>query len=71
MKTPVLESLINKVADLKVCSIISKRLQHRVFLVNIAKSLRLTILKNICERLLMIATTTFLIQWVKNAFLYI
>ena len=39
-KTPVLESLFNKVAHLKACSFIKKRLQHRCFHVNIAKFLR-------------------------------
>ena len=37
MKTPVLESLFNKVAGLKFCNFIKKRLQHRYFTVNIAK----------------------------------
>ena len=36
----VLEPLSNKVAGLKACNIIEKRLQHRCFLVNIAKHLR-------------------------------
>ena len=36
-KTPVLEPLFNKVADLKACNCINKRLQHRCFFVNIAK----------------------------------
>ena len=40
-ETPVLESLFYE-----------KRLQHRCFLVNIAKFLRTPILKNICEQLL-------------------
>ena len=44
-KTPVLESLFNKVAGL--------RLQHRCFFVNIWKILSTTILKNICERLIL------------------
>ena len=37
----------------KSCNFIKKRLQHRCFLVNIAKFLRTPILKNICERLLL------------------
>ena len=40
MKKPVLESLFNKVADLKA-SIIKKRLEHRCFPVNVAKFLTL------------------------------
>ena len=46
-KIPVLESLFEKVAGLKVCNFIKKRPQHRWFPVNIAKFLRLSILKNI------------------------
>ena len=49
-KTPVLESLFNKVADLQP---VKKRLQYRCFPVNIAKSFRAAILKIICERLLL------------------
>ena len=43
----------NKNAGLQVCNIIENRLQHRCFLVNIAKFLRTHILKNICEQLLL------------------
>ena len=65
METPVLESLFNKAAGLKVCNFIKKRLQHRCvpvniakflgtpILKNIAKFLRTPILKNICGRLLL------------------
>ena len=42
-KIPVLKSLFNFI----------KKLQHRCFTVNIAKFLRTSILKNICERLLL------------------
>ena len=49
-KTPVLESLFNKLAGLKVCNIIKNWLQRRFFLVKFAKLLRTTILKNICQR---------------------
>ena len=41
----MLESLFNKVAGLKACIFIKKRLQHRCFPVNIAKFLRTPILK--------------------------
>ena len=41
----MLESLLNKVAGLKACIFIKKRLQHRCFPVNIAKFLRTPILK--------------------------
>ena len=36
----MLESHFNKVADLKACNFIKKRLEHRCFLVNIAKFIR-------------------------------
>ena len=36
-KTPVLESLFDKVAGPQSCNFIKKRLQHRFFLVNIKK----------------------------------
>ena len=39
-ETSVLESLFNKVAGLNTCNFIKKRLRHRYFPVNIAKSLR-------------------------------
>ena len=38
-KTPVLESFLNKVTDLRVCSFIKQRLQLRCFHENIAKFL--------------------------------
>ena len=55
-ESPVLESLFNKAACLKACNFIKKRLRNRCFLVNTAKILRTPILKNICERLLLIIT---------------
>ena len=36
-ETPLSEPFFNKVADLKVCNFIKKRLQHRCFPVNIVK----------------------------------
>ena len=51
-KTPVLESLFNKVASLKAWNFIKKRLQQRYFPVNVAKLLRTSILKNMFEWLL-------------------
>ena len=44
---------LNKNAGLQACNFIKKRLQHRCFLVNIAKFLRTPILKNICEQLVL------------------
>ena len=46
MKTTVLESLFNKVAGLKSSNFIKKGLQHRYFLVNIAKFLKSLFLQN-------------------------
>ena len=51
-KKPVLESPFNKITGLKACNFIKKRLQHRRFLVNIVKFLRISILQNIYEQLL-------------------
>ena len=52
-KTPVLELLFNIVVGLEDYNCITKRFQHKYFLVNIVKFLRTAILKNICERLLL------------------
>ena len=51
--TSVLESLFNKVAGFQACNLIKKGLKHRCFLVNFVKSLKVPILKNICEWLLL------------------
>ena len=53
-KTPVLESLFNKVAGLETYNFIQKRLQHRCFPVSIAKFLRTPISKNVYKRLLLL-----------------
>ena len=50
MKTPVLESHFTKVAHLQACNGMKKR----CFLVNITKSLITSILKIICEGLLLL-----------------
>ena len=52
-KTPVLEYLFNKVAGLRTCNVIKKRLQIRCFPVKFEKSLKTSILKNIYKRLLL------------------
>ena len=57
----LIESPFNKVR-LKTSQFIKKRLQHLCLLVNIAKSLRTTILKNICERLLLMRSGKCLLQ---------
>ena len=49
-KIPVSESPFNK--KLQTCSFINKRLQNRRFPVKLAKFLRTSTFKNICERLL-------------------
>ena len=61
-KTLVLESLFNKFAGLQAGNFITKRFQHRCFPVNIVKFLKTSILKDICERLLL----NFLIQNGRN-----
>ena len=53
-KTPVWESLLNKVAGLQICNVNKKRLQYRRFLVIYAKILRALILKNIVNNYLLI-----------------
>ena len=49
----MLEVLFDKFAGLQPGNFITKRLQHRLFPVNIAKFLKTSILKYICERLLL------------------
>ena len=44
-----LEQGAKSVQIFQACNFIKKKLQHRYFLVNIGKSLRAPILKNICE----------------------
>ena len=50
MKTPVPQSLFDKVVGLQICNFIKKRLQHKCFSVNIVKFLRTFILKNTYEQ---------------------
>ena len=45
--TPMLESLFNKIAGLKACNFTKKRLQHRSFLVNIAKFSRTAFIEHL------------------------
>ena len=51
--TPVLGSLFNKVAGMKPCIFIKKRLQLIYFSVNITNLFKTAILKNISELLLL------------------
>ena len=46
-KTPVLDSLLNKVTDFQACNFIKMGLQHRCFPVKFAKVLRTSIVNNI------------------------
>ena len=50
-ETSLRESLFKRVAGLKACIFIKKKLQHRWFPVNISKFLRLSVSKNICNQL--------------------
>ena len=50
----MLEFLFKKVAGLQTWKFTKKRLQHRCYLVNIKKFLRTAILKNVCERRLLV-----------------
>ena len=50
----VYNSLFNKDADLKTGNFVKRRLQYRCFPVKFSKFLKTPILKNICERLLLI-----------------
>ena len=47
------EVFFNKVAGLQACTLIKKRLQHRVLPVYVGKWLRAPVLKSICEQLLL------------------
>ena len=54
MKTPALESLLNKVTSPQACNFTKKRLQHRCFPVNLAKFLWTPILKSVlCNKILL------------------
>ena len=46
LKTPVLESLFNRVSGLRPVILLKKKLQHRCFQVNFVKLLRTTFLQN-------------------------
>ena len=63
------ELLFNKVTGLKVCNFIKKRLQHRCFLVNIAKFLRTPIFKNICEKAASVLLIIKLVISIRDLFL--
>ena len=52
-------AFFNSVAHLKACNFVKKRLQHSCFPVKFVKSLKTPILKNVCERLLLISFNPF------------
>ena len=58
-KTPVLESLINKVINLKACTFIKKRIPAQVFCWEYYEIFKNTYFKNICKRLLFNLTSLF------------
>ena len=61
MKTPELESLFSNLKKkfLKNLKTLKEKLQHRCFLVNITKFLRVPILINICEQLFLLLFIIF------------
>ena len=64
-KMLVLGSLFHKVVDLQDCKYIKKRLQHRCFLRNLQKCLRIPFLINFCEHQRTSASLSGLLGWVK------
>ena len=50
---------LNKVAGLRPATLLKKRMWHKYFPVNFAKFLRTSVLKNICERLLLLKFLIF------------
>ena len=63
----MLESRFNKVAGPQACNFIRKRLQHRCFPVKFAIFFRTAILKNVCERLLLlvvVCSSMLLQNWI-------
>ena len=63
----MLESLLKKIASLKVCNFIKKRPQLKCFPVNITKFLRLPISKNICNWLLFYCFNGSMLQGPKSS----
>ena len=62
MKTPVPQSLFDKVVGLQICNFIKKRLQHRCFSVNIVKFLRTFILKKLLRTTTSVNSTAAVFQ---------
>ena len=63
MKTPLLESVFNKVASLQADCFIKKRLQHRYFLVDFAKFLKTPFFTKHLQWLLL----KNIVQWTEGA----
>ena len=61
-KTPVPESLFNKAADLRLATLLKKRLCHRFFPVNFVKFLRTPFL----DRTLLVAASVVITDKSKN-----
>ena len=59
-KTPVLESLFNKLAGQKACNFIKKRFQHRCFPKNIAEFSRIAFF---IQHLLWLSSNNYLQYW--------
>ena len=59
----MLESLFNKVTGLQTWNLLRKRLWHRCFSLNIAKLLKIIILKNICKKLLFPQSNSIIRVW--------
>ena len=68
----MLESPFNRFAGFKTCNFVKKGLQHRCFLVNIARFLRTIILVKICEQLFLqfLLLTVNISSWVLVSSLY-
>ena len=58
-KTPVLKALFDTIPGFQVCNFIKKRLQHRCFHGSFAKFLRVPILKNIYEQVILDINVSF------------
>ena len=63
----MLDSLFNKAAGLKACNNIKKKLKHSYTPVKFAKFLRTSILRNICERLLLAILNLWIISMSKQS----
>ena len=65
-KHPRWNLFFNKNAGFLACSFIKKRLEHRWFFSNTEKFLKIPILKNICEQLLLTVSLELFPTWTNN-----